>query len=185
MPSSFRKLNRPKWPADLILLASSNDVASGPNTSSSVYSCTDLSQGHPSRWLKASEVRHQVEQAPSEAPQLSSGRRGYPKNFCNNENFPQLQSREPRVEFPVLPGTGVYTQEKMGGQGRPGPSRTIFNTRDRQSFDVAYHDRKAIPDDSKNMKIPKYRPSRRQGHGQVREPEKPTERGEDSDELEE
>ncbi|KAK3308015.1 uncharacterized protein B0T15DRAFT_508533 [Chaetomium strumarium] len=96
------------------------------------------------KYLKASDVRRQAQQAP--AQNASVGR--YPKPFANHEKL-NLTSQGPHKEFPLSPSPGASTSTSgkppsnyRGGD--PGPVRAVYSD-DRKSVDVVYHDPNGAP----------------------------------------
>ncbi|KAK8075342.1 hypothetical protein PG997_010005 [Apiospora hydei] len=96
-------------------------------------------------YLQASDVRRQVQQAPS--AQRSVGK--YPGNYNNNPPLP-LSSKTPRREFPInpSPAPGETPRNYQGGQ--PGPIRAFYNDQDRTKFDVGYKDASKPPRGPRN-----------------------------------
>ncbi|KAK3940432.1 hypothetical protein QBC46DRAFT_260921 [Diplogelasinospora grovesii] len=88
-------------------------------------------------WMYASEVEAQVLDAPNPRKDLR-----YPDPFENHStsdgtNLP-LQASTPILHHPLVPG-----QTTAWKGGRPGAVRAFYNNKNRQVFDVGYHDKNA------------------------------------------
>ena len=125
--------------------------------------------------MKASHVRDQMESIPTKRYRLPPGPnsekgsrnlRKYPKEFRNKpERIPDLQSRRPWKEYPLLPGgKDVWMQTISGIADKV---RGIYNAQDTSKFDVVYHDPNFSPDTRKNFRIAPYRASRRSGESEA------------------
>lgn len=131
-------------------------------TDSSHYSCSGLPVNDPARYLNASEVRRQVQEAPNKKVRIPaasgpSARRPlakYPSTFKNTENLP-LASQTPRQEYPVF-STGSWNSEARDSAGL---ARAVYNNRDRAIFDVTYHDPRKGSHNGGNVSIAPYRPA--------------------------
>ncbi|KAK6860442.1 hypothetical protein PG995_004078 [Apiospora arundinis] len=75
------------------------------------------------KYLQASDVRRQVQKAPSR-----------PKSVGPHREFPIVPSPKPGE-----PG------RKWKGKSEPGPVRAFYNENDRTQFDVGYHDKTRAP----------------------------------------
>jgi hypothetical protein len=106
------------------------------------YSCSNLKDDDPARYIRASEARRQVLEAPDKRPRLpaETSKRGklasYPETFKNREKLP-LQAQSPWKEYPVMP-SGSW--DPATGKHGVKATRAIYNNGDRGTFDVIYHD---------------------------------------------
>ncbi|OTA86371.1 hypothetical protein M434DRAFT_155512 [Hypoxylon sp. CO27-5] len=137
-------------------------------TDSSLYSCTDLEADDAYRFLKASEVRRQVQAAPDKKQRLppppgsTSKRRNlskYPETFKNLPERIDLQAPRPHKEYPLTadPGQNWVQRESATAD----KVRAIYSPHDRSKFDVVYHNRKISSDTAGDFSPAYYRPSRR------------------------
>ncbi|KAI1759617.1 hypothetical protein GGR53DRAFT_132735 [Hypoxylon sp. FL1150] len=135
-------------------------------TDSSLYSCTDMEPNDSYRFLKASEVRRQVEAIPDKKqrlppPQGSTSKRRqlsrYPETFKNSEGI-NLQSPKPLKEYPLTSEPGQNWVQKVSDTADK--VRAVYNPYDKSHFDVVYHNPKLSSDTSKNFSPAYYRPSR-------------------------
>jgi hypothetical protein len=132
------------------------------------YSCSGLPADDQERYLRASEVRRQVDEAPHKRVRVpaasgSSARAGlakYPRTFKNKEDLP-LQSKTPRQEYPVL-ASGSWDPTVRDSAGK---ARAIYGQNNRTAFDVVYHDPGISEDTAENFVIAPYRPARNAGGG--------------------
>ncbi|KAI1460135.1 hypothetical protein F4805DRAFT_455074 [Annulohypoxylon moriforme] len=134
-------------------------------TDSSLYSCTDLEPEDDYRFLKASEVRRQVQAAPDKKQRLpprpgsTSKRRvlsTYPETFRNLPEKLNLQAPKPHKEYPLTADPGQNWVEKVSGTADK--VRAIYSPHDRSQFDVVYHNPKISQDTAKNFSPAYYRP---------------------------
>ncbi|GKT84159.1 hypothetical protein Ct61P_02009 [Colletotrichum tofieldiae] len=115
-------------------------------TESSHYSCTNLPSDNECRYLKAAEVRRQVQEAHGKRPRVvkygatstEPKMAKYPKTFENSEGFGMLQSKTPRKEYPLVP-VGNWDPRSTDPEKKLN-ARAVFNSGDRTKFDVVYHD---------------------------------------------
>ncbi|KAM7209955.1 hypothetical protein V8F06_014663 [Rhypophila decipiens] len=111
-------------------------------TDSSHYSCSNLPEDDPARYIRAADARRQVAEAPDKRPRIKSqtSKRDrlaeYPANFVNREKL-ALQAKKPWTEYPVL-AQGSW--DPNTGKLAAGGARGIYNRSDRSEFDIAYHD---------------------------------------------
>lgn len=131
-------------------------------TSRLQYSCSGLPSDDPARYLKASEVRRQVQEAPDKRIRLPPGPgstrsnlAAYPSTFKNTEKLP-VQSKTPRQEYPVF-SAGSWDPAQPNTMGA---ARAIYKNSDRATLDVAYHDPNSGGDNRKNFKLAAYRPAK-------------------------
>lgn len=91
------------------------------------------------KYLQASDVRRQVQQAPSYEQPV------YPKKYWNKPPLP-LQAQPPYKEFPIVPSprNGSASRNYVHPDP-PGPVRAFYNDGDRSKFDVGFHDEKEPP----------------------------------------
>ncbi|KAH8178388.1 hypothetical protein LIA77_03470 [Sarocladium implicatum] len=129
-------------------------------TDSSHYSCTGLEADHPQRYLKASEVRRQVQEIPNKrvrkAANGPTSRRylaEYPVTFRNDEEL-DLKGKRMHHEYPVL-AQGSW--DPNGPDGNQGAARIIYNKSNKAVFDVTYHDPRKSDNNLKNATIAPYR----------------------------
>ncbi|KAK8008385.1 hypothetical protein PG991_010936 [Apiospora marii] len=111
--------------------------ASAPGfTRQGSYYETNITDAAEYTYLEASDVRRQVQEAPSRL--RSQG--GYPKVYRNNPPLP-LSSSGPHVEYPIVPSPLPGEAGANYRRGTPpGPVRAIYSEGDRSRFDVGFHD---------------------------------------------
>ncbi|KAI0834276.1 hypothetical protein F5Y06DRAFT_174671 [Hypoxylon sp. FL0890] len=136
-------------------------------TDSSLYSCTDLKADDDYRFLKASEVRRQVQAAPDKKQRLplppgSTSKRQqlskYPETFKNLPERLNLQAPKPHKEYPLTAEPEQNWVQKVSGTADK--VRAVYNPHDRSQFDVIYHNPKISSDSRRNFSPAYYRPSR-------------------------
>ncbi|KAK3689213.1 hypothetical protein B0T22DRAFT_480431 [Podospora appendiculata] len=119
------------------------DTPHRTGTDSSHYSCTNLPDDDPVRYLRASEARRQVAELPDKKPRISgvtSKRQKqavYPLSFKNTEVLTTLQAKTPRREYPIMP-TGNW--DPTTGKRGVVATRAVYNNADRDVFDIVHHD---------------------------------------------
>ncbi|KAF6820948.1 hypothetical protein CSOJ01_00383 [Colletotrichum sojae] len=82
--------------------------------------------------LLASDVRRQVRQA----PEYLHAQGKYPEVYENREPL-QLQAEAPLTSHPIVPSP----PRNWRSTNRPGPVRAVYNSNNREEFDVIYHDK--------------------------------------------
>ncbi|KAK1754086.1 hypothetical protein QBC47DRAFT_362067 [Echria macrotheca] len=128
-------------------------------TDSSHYSCSNLPDDDPARYIKASEARRQADEALAKRARLptASGNRTklseYPKTYRNDEKL-DLEAKSPWREYPVF-SSGKW--DPSSGASGAGAARIIYNNGDRDSFNVVYHDPKMSDKNYKNFSVAPYR----------------------------
>ncbi|KAK6829501.1 hypothetical protein PG987_010085 [Apiospora arundinis] len=98
------------------------------------------------KYLQASDVRRQVQQAPKEMKSAGI----YPR-YYGNKPYQPLSSPAPHREFPIAPSPQPGEAPRNWQPGRkPGPVRAFYNEQDRSQFDVGYHDPSRPPTGPQN-----------------------------------
>ncbi|KAK7983546.1 hypothetical protein PG989_010948 [Apiospora arundinis] len=98
------------------------------------------------KYLQASDVRRQVQQAPKEMKSAGI----YPR-YYGNKPYQPLSSPAPHREFPIAPSPQPGEAPRNWQPGRkPGPVRAFYNEQDRGQFDVGYHDPSRPPTGPQN-----------------------------------
>ncbi|KAI1634985.1 hypothetical protein F4809DRAFT_642939 [Biscogniauxia mediterranea] len=119
------------------------------------------------RFLKASEVRRQVQAAPDKKQRLppppgSTSKRQnlskYPETFKNVPENINLQAPRPHKEYPLTAEPGQNWVQRVSGTADK--VRAVYNPHDRSRFDVVYHNPKLSSDTAGNFSPAYYRPSR-------------------------
>ncbi|KAM7189025.1 hypothetical protein V8F20_010328 [Naviculisporaceae sp. PSN 640] len=140
---SSRQSSRQSSPSSSYYIGNLFNSPRRSGTDSSHYSCSNLPDDSPARYIRAAEARRQIAEAPDKKIRLpaKNSPRGklaeYPSTFVNREKLAPLQSKSPWQEYPVL-ATGSW--DPMTGKSGAGPARGVYNKSDRSKFDIIYHD---------------------------------------------
>lgn len=87
--------------------------------------------------LLASDVRRQVR----EAPDYLHAQGKYPEAYENREPL-HLQAQTPFTSHPIVPSPRTGSPPRnWRSTNRPGPVRAVYNSTNRETFDVIYHDK--------------------------------------------
>jgi hypothetical protein len=99
------------------------------------------------KYLEASDVRRQVQEAPS----TPSSKTKYPVKYHNNSPLP-LRAQPSYKEFPVVPSPHQGSTPVNYVHGEPGPVRAFYDENDLSEFDVGFHDPQKPPLGPRNGK---------------------------------